>query len=145
MTSQIKGADAKQVWERVASWEGVNHELAPLVRMTHPARFRALSDIPADGRCHFVSILLLLGVIPFDLHRIAMRAFDYGRSFSERSSNFMLRLWAHDRTIRPFEGGVEVIDRCAFEPRLLLPGALLLPVYRWGFGRRQRRLARFFA
>jgi hypothetical protein len=145
LISRIDGVDAKQVWQRVTSWDGVNHEMAPFIRMTHPARFRSLGDIPANGHCHFVSVLLFLGVIPIDLHRLAFRAFDYGHSFSERSSNFMMRSWSHDRSVRSVSDGVTIRDVCAFEPRLLVPGILLLPIYRWFFSRRHRRLDRFFA
>jgi hypothetical protein len=144
LSSRIDGVDAKEVWERVASWAGVNHELAPFFRLTHRARFPSLGDIPATGRCYFVSVVLFLGAIPVDLHRIAFRAFDRGRSYNERSSNLMMRSWSHDRSIRPVADGVVIRDVCAFEPRLLVPGALLLPIVRWLFRRRQRRLDRSF-
>ena len=141
--TRIDGVDAKPVWERVTSWDGVNHELAPFARMTHPARFPSLGDIPANGTSHFISVILLLGVIPIDLHRLAFRAFDYGSSFSERSSNLWMRSWSHDRSVRSLADGVVVRDACSFEPRLFVPGFLVQPIFRWLFRRRHRRLVRF--
>jgi len=34
------------VWERVSTFEGINHELGPVLRMTAPASVRSLD--PAD-------------------------------------------------------------------------------------------------
>ena len=140
----MDGVDAKEVWGRVTSWDGVNHELAPILRMTHPARFRSLSDIPANGHCHFISVILFMGAIPIDLHRLAFRAFDYGHSFRERSTNLLMRSWRHDRSVRSVSDGVVIRDACEFEPRLLVPGILLLPIVRRLFKRRHKRLDRFF-
>ena len=55
------------VWARVSTFEGVNYELAPIMRMTAPASIRALE--PADvvlGERIFRSWVLLLGVLPID-------------------------------------------------------------------------------
>ncbi|HET7443551.1 MAG TPA: hypothetical protein VFJ57_02725 [Solirubrobacterales bacterium] len=54
------------------------------------------------------------------------------------------RLWEHERTIEPREGGCELTDRVAWEPRLPLPGVLLKPLIRAVFKHRHKRLqARF--
>ena len=60
--------------------------------------------------------------------------------FLERSSMLSNRLWEHERTIEPVAGGCTVTDRIAFEPRLPIPGRLLLPLYRTVFRHRHRRL-----
>jgi hypothetical protein len=64
-TSEVP-APATAVWERIASTEGVNHELGPWMRMTVPraARGMTLEDLPLGTRAGR-SWVLLLGVIPF--------------------------------------------------------------------------------
>jgi hypothetical protein len=55
------------VWERVSTFEGINHELGPVLRMTAPAAVRSLE--PADivlGERIFRSWVLLFGVLPID-------------------------------------------------------------------------------
>ncbi len=144
-SSILPGVSATQVWERISSWEGVNYELGPLVQLSVPSQYPRVSDIPADGHNHFNSKVLLLGFLPIDIHRFALRAIDPPNLFDERSSNGLMRVWAHKRTLTPVEGGVEVTDNCGFEPRLGLLGGLLLITYRYIFRRRHRRLVRYFA
>jgi ligand-binding SRPBCC domain-containing protein len=138
-------APPEVVWERVITAEGVNDELRPLLRMTVP---RGLDDFGIDdvepGRPLGRSWVLLLGLIPFDYDEICLERVEVGRGFLERSRMLTQRLWEHERTIEPREGGCELSDRVAWEPRLPLPGALMRPLIAAVFRHRHRRLRRRF-
>jgi ligand-binding SRPBCC domain-containing protein len=55
------------------------------------------------------------------------------------------RLWGHERTIEPLDGGgCALSDRIAWEPRLPLPGTLLRPLIALVFRPRHRRLRHRF-
>ena len=62
--------------------------------------------------------LRLFGVIPFDYDRILILELEPGRRFLERSTMLSMRVWEHERTLKPVEGGTEIHDRIVFEPRL---------------------------
>ncbi len=145
MSSTLQGVSVDRVWNRVNSWEGVNDELGPLVQMSVPHQYPQVSDIPADGECHFSSKVLLLGVIPIDVHSFSLRDIEPPHFFDECSENKMMRVWEHKRTVMPVEGGVTVTDYCGFEPRIAILGGLLLSVYRFIFRTRHRRLRKHFA
>ena len=138
-------APPEVVWQRVIAAEGVNDELRPLLRMTVP---RGLEDFGIDdvepGRSLGRSWVLLLGLVPLDYDEICLVEIEPGRRFLERSRMLSQRIWEHERTIEPRPGGCELTDRVAWEPRLPLPGALLVPLIASVFKHRHRRLrARF--
>ena len=147
IASRLEGRTQEEVWQRISSWDGVNHELGPILRMTFPARYSSLVDIPADGRSHFTSIFLFLGWIPFDAHRFTLQELSVPAFFQELSSNLLMRSWSHRRSVTPQPNGdgVEVRDECGFECRVPLLGALLLRLYKAVFRRRHRRLRAFYA
>jgi ligand-binding SRPBCC domain-containing protein len=139
-------APAAVVWERVTTFDGINDELMPLMRMTAPPERRALrpEDITPGERL-FRSWILLGGVLPFDYDDITLVELEPGRGFSERSTMASMRLWAHDRRIVPEgEDGCTLTDRLRFEPRLPVPGRSLEPVVRAVYRHRHRRLRRRF-
>ncbi len=145
ISTVIVGVDIEAVWDRVETWQGVNYELSPLVRMTAPAAYPRVSDIPADGEIHFTSYILLFGVLPIDAHRFALRAREAPFYFDERSHNSLIKVWTHRRSLEAVEGGVRVTDHCTIKPRLYLTGGLLGFIYRQIFRHRHRRLKRYFA
>ncbi len=145
MASTIEGVSVEDVWDRVNTWEGVNYELGPLVKMSVPSKYPRVSDVPADGQCHFASKILLLGILPIDSHNFALRAIDPPNYFDERSENRMMRLWTHKRTVTTVGKGVLVTDHCGFEPRLAFLGRMLFWVYNRVFRARHQRLTRFFS
>jgi hypothetical protein len=129
------------VWERAVDPAGINDELRPLMRMTVP---RGLEDFrldgPAPGRIGR-SWILLFGLVPFDYDDLNVVRLDPGRGFLERSSMLSMRLWEHERTLEPLDGGCcRLTDRLAWEARLPLPGLLLRPLVRAIFNHRHRRL-----
>lgn len=90
------------------------------------------------------SWILLFGLLPFDYDDLSLVRLDPGEGFLERSTMLSQRLWEHERTLEPVEGGCEVSDRVRWEPRLGLPAAPLRPTIGWFFRHRHRRLVRHF-
>ncbi len=143
--SSTVAAQPEAVWARVASFEGVNDELMPIVRMTCPPAFRRIDPAVVPlGRPWFRSWLLLFGVLPFDWDHLRIVALEPGRGFHEDSTMLSQRRWVHRRSLEPVAGGTRVTDRIAFEPRLPFLGGLLRPVFRSVFRHRHRRLAARF-
>jgi hypothetical protein len=138
-------AERDAVWARVASLEGINHELGPWMRMTSPrGATLSVEQVPVGERW-FRSWVLLFGVIPFDYDDLCIVRLEPGHGFLERSKMLSARVWEHERTLQPLDdGGTQVTDRVRFEPRL--PGTA--PVHRAVVGaifrHRHRRLRRFF-
>ena len=138
----ILAAAPEVVWARVSTFEGVNDELRPILRMTAPARVRGLD--PAEvvlGERIFRSWVLLFGVIPIDYDDLTLIALEPGRGFHERSRMLSMPVWEHERTLEPYgEGGCRVRDRLSFEPRLPGMGRLLERIVSATFRHRHRRL-----
>ena len=139
-------APRAEVWSRVTTPAGVNGELMPIVRMTLP---RGVSRLDPDsipigtpvGRCW----ILLFGLVPIDWDDLTLVSLDPPSAFLERSSMLSMRSWEHERTLEATDDGACVLrDRVRFEPRLPLPGRMLLPLYRTVFRHRHRRLRRHF-
>lgn len=134
------------VWAHATSMAGVNRELFPLARMTHPrGRSRLGSETVTLGRRLFRSWILLLGVLPVDYDDLTLVELTPGRGFRERSPMLTQREWLHERTIEPAAGGCTVTDRVRFVPRVSLLGPLQLRIFRGVFRLRHRNLARLFA
>ena len=138
-------ASADAVWAHVSTFEGVNYELRPLMRMTAPAHIRGLepSDVVLGERL-FRSWVLLFGVLPIDYDDLTLVAIEPGRGFQERSRMMSMRVWEHDRSLEPDGTGCVVRDRLGFEPRVPGMGPLPERVVRALFRHRHRRLRRRF-
>lgn len=123
--------------------DGVNHELAPFIRMTVPraARGLRLSDVPR-GQEAFVSTLLGFGWLPFDRHHLTLVSVGE-RSFVEESWSWLQRRWRHERSVTPDGNGCVITDRLVVEPRGA-PRALVAPIVRSIFEARHRALRRRF-
>jgi ligand-binding SRPBCC domain-containing protein len=145
-TSRV-AAPAEEVWARVTSAEGINHEIRPWMRMTMPRslRGRTIADVEPGplGR----SWILLFGVLPFDYDELGLAELEPGRRFLERSTMLSMRRWEHERSVEPLdEGSCEVTDRIAFQLRaplatlgLTRPVAAVIARL---FAHRHRRLVR---
>ena len=137
-------APPEAVWARIVTFEGVNEELMPIVRMTAPRHLRSLS--PADvtpGERLFRSWILLFGVIPIDYDDVTVLRIEENRGFLERSPMLTQKVWEHERTLEPRDGGTLVTDRIEFVPKLPGGGALT-PVFHMVFRHRHRRLRKRF-
>jgi ligand-binding SRPBCC domain-containing protein len=135
-----------QVWERVITPEGINHELRPWMQMTLPRGFQGLEPQSVElGKPIGRSWVLLFGVLPFEYDDVTLIELEPGRRFLERSPMLSQRSWQHERIVEPAEGGSRITDRIRMEPRLGLPGAPLRPLFRAVFRHRHRRLRAWFA
>jgi hypothetical protein len=107
---------ADEVWERVTTPAGINHELGPWMRMTIPRGWAgaSLADVVPPVRLGR-SWVLLFGVIPFDYDDLAIDALGE-RSFRERSTMLSAREWQHERWVVPDE--LSPGDRCVVRDRL---------------------------
>jgi len=136
-------APAPAVWDRVSSFDGVNDELMPLMRMTAPPDVRRLEPeqvVLGERICR--SWVLLFGFLPFDYDDLVLVELEPGRGFHERSTMLSMRSWEHERWIEPDgDGACTVRDRLTFVPRLPLP---LAPVVRAIFRHRHKRLRKRF-
>jgi hypothetical protein len=123
------------------SMDAVNAELMPLVRMTTPTQWRHCA-LPqwTTGRVLFRSVILLFGVLPVDVHALRLDEIDPERGFFERSSSWANRLWEHRRTTQATARGCVVTDDVTVVGRLPWITLALMPVYRWVFRHRHRRL-----
>jgi ligand-binding SRPBCC domain-containing protein len=142
----IVAAPPDVVWARVSTFQGVNDELLPLMRMTAPAHVRALDPSQVVlGERIFRSWVLLFGVIPIDYDDLTLIALEPGSGFHERSRMLSMRVWEHKRTLEPTgDAATRVSDRLSFEPRLPGSGPLLERFIRATFRHRHRRLRRRF-
>lgn len=137
-------APPSRVWDHVSTFAGVNDELAPLLRMTHPPGQSVLDDNLPLNRPLFRSWLLLFGVLPVDYDHIGFAAIVPGEGFSERSRMASLEVWHHDRRLAPVPGGCAVTDTLSFVPRVPGTGRLAAVLVTALFRHRHRRLARRF-
>jgi ligand-binding SRPBCC domain-containing protein len=138
-------ASPATVWDRVSTFEGIHHELGPVLRMTAPAAVRSLE--PANvvlGERIFRSWVLLFGVLPIDFDDLTLVALEPGRGFHERSRMLSMSVWEHERQLTPAGGGCRVADRLSFEPRLPGSGPLLERIVRTTFRHRHQRLRSVF-
>ena len=135
-------ASSDQVWSWITSVDGISRELWPILRMTTPRGLRSLRDVRIEpGRRLFRSWVLLFGFLPVDYDDLTLVRIEPGRGFLESSRMLSQRRWTHERRLEPVAGGCRVTDRIAFEPRLALLGRAFLPVFRFFFRHRHRRLA----
>ena len=132
------------LWQKVITMEGVNHELAPFIHMTSPATLRRLPFTQAPLKQPlFASWLLLFGILPFDRHQLRLDEVWEG-GFRENSSSLIHRVWRHERIITAHDTGCTLTDIVNFELRLSVLGYIILPVVRFVFQHRHQRLKRFF-
>ena len=139
-------APAAEVWQHATAMPGVNAELSPWVRMTHPGHLSRLDDAPElIGRpVAFHSWLLGFGVVPFDRHSLGLvsveRFDDGGGAFVEESTTWLQRRWRHERDVVAEGDGCRVTDRLVVEPRLALNRPVVARLVPWLFDRRHRVL-----
>jgi hypothetical protein len=151
--SSALAVDARRVWDRAVTPEGINDELMPIMRMTVPVRFRGktIADVEPGTRLGR-SWILLFGVLPFEYDDIGLAELGPGFRFLERSTMASMKRWQHERTITPSSSqapsgaGCTITDRVEFETRLPIPGLerLLRAVFRRVFRHRHARIARHF-
>lgn len=131
------------VWRHATRFAGINGELYPWLRMTAPPGVTALDPGTIEpGRPLFRSWLLLGGVLPVEYDDLVPDEIVPGRRFLERSSMLTSRVWEHERTVEPLDGGTRLTDRVSFAPRWEPLRPLMASVVGFLFRHRHRRLAR---
>jgi len=142
--TSLVAAPREAVWARVSTFDGVNHELGPLLRMTAP--HGAVIDPAAVpiGERWFRSRLLLFGVLPVDYDDLTLIALEPGSRFHERSAMRSMRVWEHERRLDDAPGGTQVTDRLTFVPRVPVAQGLQRALVVATFRRRHRRLRAWF-
>jgi hypothetical protein len=136
--------DATTLWQHASSMAGVNYELMPLVRMTHPADRAALphENIPKDVL--FQSWLLLFGFLPFDRHALRLTDVWPQKGFNEDSTSWLQARWIHKRRVHEHANGVVVIDELEITPRIRFAAPIVALMVQQIFRHRHRRLQRRF-
>src|SRR5262249_24491003 len=128
------------VWVRIASMDGINHELRPWFRMTAPRGVELSPDTVPIGRRWFRRWILLFGVLPFDYDYLCLERIDPGRGFLERCTMLSAVTWQHERTLEPLgDDGTLLRDRVSFEPRIRFAARLHWAVIVATFKHRHRR------
>jgi hypothetical protein len=137
---------ADRAWRHATSFEGINYELMPLMRMTAPREIRSLDESTVKlGERLCRSWVLLAGVIPFEYDDVTIVELEPGRRFLERSPMLTQRVWQHERVVEPLgPEACTLTDRLSFEPKLDALGPVAHGIVRRQFAHRHRRLrARF--
>lgn len=115
-------ASPERAWSWAVSVAGVLAELRPIARMTVPADLTTLLDVDVElGTPLTRSWFLLFGVLPVDRIDLTLIELSPGHGFVEQSPMASMRLWRHERTIDPLDGGSKLTDRLTFEPRVGAP------------------------
>jgi ligand-binding SRPBCC domain-containing protein len=144
--ASLLNTSAEEAWDHATSFEGINYELMPIMRMTAPKGFRRLDPSSVVlGQRLFRSWVLLFGFIPFEYDDLTLVELEPGRRFLERSPMLSMSLWQHERIVEPDpQGGCVVTDNLTFEPRLPLMRPLARRIVGFQFRHRHRRLRRRF-
>src|SRR5688500_3735278 len=98
--SSVLDAPRTQVWARVTSQEGLDHEFSPVLRMRFPQRYRGstIDDLPV-GRPVGRAWLLLGGLLPVEYDDLCLVEVEPGSHFVERSTLGSARAWQHERRL----------------------------------------------
>lgn len=140
-------ASSAELWRHSSSMSGVNRELLPLLRMTHPTGLERLDQQPVPlGSRLFRSYLLAFGILPVDWDDLTFESITPGQGFVESSSLATARTWKHRRWIEPgpTSESCTLDDQLTWIPRLAVPGALLRWIVPLLFRHRHRRLVKIF-
>jgi hypothetical protein len=139
-------ASRADVWAAVSTMAGVNDELRPFIRMTHPRDRQSLTDARfVPGELVFRSWLLAGGVLPVDRHSLVLERVIDGEGFDEQSTSWVQRSWRHERrVVDEGDGTCTLTDHLVAVPRV----RLMRPVLAWAvaflFRRRHRYLVEHF-
>ena len=148
--SSVVDRPAPEVWERAISEEGINDELAPILRMTMPPGLRGKTVADVEVGVPLGRSWILLGrLLPVDYDDLCLAELEPGRRFLERSRTLTFAVWQHERTVEPLDGrSCRVTDRLGFELKrgvAWIPGLprLARAIVAFLFRHRHRRLARW--
>lgn len=119
--SSTVAAAPSEAWQWITSVDGISAELSPYLRMSVPEDVRDLADLElVPGKRLFRSIIYLFGLVPVDYSDLTLLELTQGVGFIEQSPMGSMRLWRHERTIRPLRSGCVVSDVLTFQPRMAM-------------------------
>jgi ligand-binding SRPBCC domain-containing protein len=128
-------------WRWITEVSCLRQEMRPWLWMSVPRQIRNLQDVAVEpGRPLFTSRLWLFGCLPLGVSRLTLLELTPGSGFVEQSPMTGMRLWRHERSLEPVEGGVKLVDRLSVDP--LLPAPLVRLFLRLFFTGRHRTLRR---
>jgi len=111
-----------QAWAWITSVEGILSEMRPWICMTVPRGVSRLDDVAfVPRRPLFRSRMYIFGLVPFGHSDLTLLELTDGVGFVEQSPMTGMKLWRHERSIEPREGGCTLIDELTFEPRVAGP------------------------
>ena len=135
----------EKVWAHATSLEGINAEIAPLLRIATPPGVKdlaTLKDFLATGR-PLTAMLMGGGWLPLTWWEPRVELLE-GMRFVERSSMPPFVLWRHERELKPAGAGTEVVDRITLAPRFPWPEPVVQGFVEQLFLHRHRRLKEMF-
>ncbi len=116
-------APANEVWRAAVSFDGINDEFGPWLRMTRPRSIdpaMTIEDAPLNqelGR----SWILFMRLIPVEYDDLMLVERGPAMRFLERSRLGSAKLWEHERQVVAVSDQTAAIsDRLSLEPRLPL-------------------------
>ena len=128
-------------WRWITEVRGLREEMRPWLWMSVPRGIHNLQDVQMEpGRPLFTSWLWLFGVLPLGTSRLTLISLTPNQGFVEQSPMTGMRLWRHERSLEPVEGGVRLVDQLSVEP--ILPAPLVRLFLRLLFNGRHRTLRR---
>ena len=133
------------VWDSINTFNFVNYELSPIMKMTTPNEFRnkKLEEFPINTTV-FRSWILLFGVIPIDYSDVRLVYVKRTIGFEERSEMFSSKEWNHRRTLISTKYGCRLVDRIRFNPRNQIVGIFIFVLIKILFFNRHKRLRKKF-
>jgi hypothetical protein len=143
--SSVVTAPRVDVWMRVTSQPGLDHEFRPVLRMRFPHAHRGstIGDLPVGepiGRAW----LLLGGLLPVEYDDLCLVEVEPGSHFVERSTLGSARAWQHERRLQDADGGTRLTDTVTLTPRRGLPAGVARALVAALFRHRHRRLRAWF-
>jgi hypothetical protein len=148
ISSSLIVKNQQSVWNHIVKMTSVNNELFPFIRMTYPKNMSEIleNDKVPYGETLFVSVLLLFNLFPIDLHWLRFDSIINGVSFHENSTTLLHKYWKHTRVLTTDNatGCVQVTDKLEFLPRIRILGYLLLPIIKFVFKNRHKKLRSVF-
>jgi ligand-binding SRPBCC domain-containing protein len=146
--SSRSGVTSASLWNHITSMRNVNKELMPFLYMTYPKEAAVFDKSKIVFREFlFMSVILLLGIIPIDLHWLRLDSLEDGYGFHENSVTLLHFFWKHHRYIEENADSsrIDLVDEIEFHPRLPFLGFVILSIVKFVFNHRHRQLKRIFS
>lgn len=134
--------DPDVLWDQIASLEGVNFEMGPLLKMV-PSEGENLFETAASGRVLKLKLTGPFG-LPLGYYPLQLKRLEVGRSFLEQTWMLPFLLWQHERTIEPDGDGARITDRLGWKWRFTPLDRIYAIGTRAFFRHRHRRLRRLY-